>query len=153
MRGPNHREDLMADLYSVGLVKPRIMVEQPTPVTHRTITGIYQLIAYDEQKYDIKSLSALRLWGEVLTAEEYIVILAELGRRYGLTPEQSVFYAPHIGHDRTQVLLGSGGTTHADRLGKIIARLVENEPTYAIAQRAFDASYDLKKEFYDQFLV
>src|SRR3989344_3390794 len=104
-RTTTHREDAVKDLQTIGISLNKILTTEPSEVTYRVIKEMRELVKFkpeymaDRSRYDVQALTALRVAGEVLAGEEFRVICSELQRRYGLTPEKSVYYWPHLGHD------------------------------------------------------
>ena len=151
----SHRVDMRNDLEATGLSRRRIVDTVATPLTQRTIGRLLGLASYagrhNEDHYDIEVISAARVAGEVLVAEEYEFILIERYRRYGSKSADSVFYEPHHRHDRKTRPLGEGGESHADGLGTIIVNLVDSEDKLVSAIAAMEEACQLKCEFYDQF--
>lgn len=149
---PSHREDLVTDLLARGLTKERILSVRPTPATIKTIYGLFELVKFGNRYYDVKAISSLRMAGEVLVAEEYSFYVSEFERRYGLKPKNSVFYGSHLEHDRKQKPIGINGKTHSDKLGNVLARLVDTEEKLKVANESSDSALRVKAGFYYQFL-
>lgn len=145
---PSHREDLVTDLLKIGLTKNRILSARHTKRTKETIDGLYELVAFSGKYDDIKIVSALRTAGEVLVAVEYELIVPELMRRYEFKPECSVFYVLHAEHDQKLKPLGQNRRTHSDKLGSILARLVDTEEKLVIAKQSMDNAYKVKTGFW-----
>lgn len=149
---PNHREDIVYDLIQIGLDKDTILRAELTAGTKETIDAMLGLVKYNgEPHYDIHSVTALRIAGEVLAGEELEIICGELERRYGLTKEKSAFYWPHAEHDKKTAPVGYKGTSHSDRFGELLAVLVTSDKELEIVKSAVDDSYKARSGFYKQF--
>jgi hypothetical protein len=157
---PSHREDLVSDLLSMGMTEDRHrkswFTSETKTAADESIDAIHYCLNTDFP--DVSLIAYLRFWGEVLTAVEYKELWPRI--RLLLGPRESKFYLPHIGHDEQQTLLAKiednvDSTTHADELGKFLARLVDSAPTKSravdCAEAACRKASDLKINFYRQF--
>lgn len=154
-KGPSHREDLVADLTRIGLTKKQILSEKPTLQTREAIKALYDLLIYEEQFYNIKILVSLRIAEELLVAEEYRYILAELERRYGLKIEDSAFYGPHFLHDKKQKSFGAPdkAESHSDKFNKVLARMIDTKEKCEAAKHYMNAACEARSKFFDQFAL
>lgn len=156
-KGANHREHAVQDLQAIGVDTGRILSVKPTRSTYRVGSMLRNLVVFDKadigqrSNYDIRALTALRFAGEVLPGEEFDLFCHELERRYGLIAEKSVFYWPHLGHDKKEVLLGEPGSSHADRFGIALVKLVDKDKACSLAMCALEKSFKTRYAFYDQF--
>lgn len=149
---PNHREDAVYDLIQIGLDKDTILRTELTAGTKATIDAMLGLVKYNhEPHYDMRSVTALRVAGEVLAGEELEIICEELERRYGLTKEKSAFYWPHVEHDKKTGPVGYKGTSHSDRFGELLAILVKSETDLEIVKSTIDDSYKARSKFWKRF--
>jgi len=120
---PSHREDLIADLIALGTTKRKIIETRPTPETQNTIQETFDVIytyIYDEKFCDIKILSMLRFWGEILVSVEYGQFWKRIKKQLApIGDNKSRFYYPHYNHDgRTKMVEASPASpNHSGRLG------------------------------------
>ncbi|CAM5484557.1 hypothetical protein SAVIM338S_03342 [Streptomyces avidinii] len=155
---PSHREDMTRDLYRLGISREALVASRPTAATLRAITGTLGLIADagGHEDADLRLLTVLRFWGEVLVSAEYGRLWERMGPVF--TREggnRSRFYHPHHVHDAkthslATVSLLSG--THSDRLATRVAELLGREETTARFKEMEERTLLLKTDFYDQFL-
>ena len=69
---PSHREDLVADLMTLGATRAQILGARPTVVTQAVIEGSFALLAEATQRdTDLELMTIIRFWGEVLVSVEY----------------------------------------------------------------------------------
>ncbi|SDK61630.1 hypothetical protein [Streptomyces indicus] len=156
----SHREDMIEDMLQLGISRAELAASRPTAATLEAVNATFALIADagGRPDSDLRLLTILRFWGEILVSTEY----AQLWHRMGplLTRDgenRSHFYYPHLVHDAKAHPLASVSllaTSHADRLARRLhALLTAAEPGAAAA--AFRAeeqrSLDIKLRFYDQF--
>jgi hypothetical protein len=161
---PSHREDLKHDLLEVG-VDPRAVVERRrTPATWRTIERTFDLVADlggadGKGLTDLRLVTFLRFWGEVLVSVEYDHVWQRIGPVLtGGGTNRSRFYHLHHVHDAKtrplpNVSLLAGG--HSDRLAARQVELLATADPAAGAdafRRVEQQVFSLKRSFYDQFL-
>ncbi|MEU6867632.1 hypothetical protein ABZ924_31080 [Streptomyces sp. NPDC046876] len=156
---PSHREDMVQDLFRLGVTREALVASRPTAETKRAIGEAFDLIAeaggHDDA--DLRLLTILRFWGEVLVSVEYeklwermAPLLTDDGGR-----NRSRFYHPHLVHDAkthslATVSLLSG--SHSDRLATRVTELLAREGSSDCFREAEERALDLKLAFYDQFL-
>jgi hypothetical protein len=160
---PSHREDLKHDMLQLG-VDPRALIERRrTPATWKAIERTFDLVADlggadGEGLTDLRLVTFLRFWGEVLVSVEYDHMWRRIGPILtGDGPNRSRFYHLHYVHDAKNrplpnVSLLAGG--HSDRLAaRQVELLAAADP--ALAADAFRqverSAVALKLSFYDQF--
>lgn len=149
---PNHREDAVYDLISIGIPRERILRTELSEGTKSSISALLELVTYDGSgHYDVRAVTALRVAGEVLPGEEFLAICNELERRYNFTKDKSRFYWPHLGHDQKTTPLGEYGTSHADRFGKVLAQIATSEAKLQVATKSMNDSCEARSIFYGQF--
>ncbi|MFI5766382.1 hypothetical protein ACIA8F_36300 [Streptomyces sp. NPDC051563] len=70
---PSHREDMTQDLRRLGVSREALVASRPTAATRRAITDTLELIADagGHEDADLRLLTFLRFWGEVLVSVEY----------------------------------------------------------------------------------
>lgn len=139
---PSHREDLITDLLQIGIKHSEIKKTAPTEETTEVIKEVFNLIhkfSNDENFSYIMLLTFLRYWSEVLTALEYELLWPRIKKL--LNGKDSVFYFPHMVHDKDTDDLcviakarSKGGFTHSDMLGRRLVKMI------SITQNKFKAS-------------
>lgn len=153
----SHREDMKDDLFQLGVSRTDLVETRPTAMTSDTITKTLDLIA-DAGRHgdsDLRLLTILRFWGEVLVSVEY----GQLWRRMEPLLSQggenrSRFYYPHHIHDAKAHSLAAASllsATHSDRLGMRLSELLsrtDSAESFLATERAI---LRLKLDFYDQF--
>jgi hypothetical protein len=159
----SHREDMTEDLYELGLTRRAVVESRPTPATRRAIVRTLDLIADagqrdDAAEADLRIVTLLRFWGEILVAVEYSCMWERMAPSFTAGGgNTSRFYYPHYVHDaKAHPLAGVSllSTTHSDRLATRLVALLSRTGSGAAAafteteQRALR----LKEAFYDQFL-
>ncbi len=150
--GPTHREDTVYDLGRIGIPKLEILTANVSPGTQRTIDSTIALVQYDgNTDYDVRTVTALRVAGEVLAGVEMGLICQELERRYGLSKADSKFYWPHAEHDKKTVPIGEAGVSHSDRFGQVLVRLVSSYSDLEVVKDSMERSYEARAGFYQQF--
>ncbi|MBT2539203.1 hypothetical protein J7E99_00405 [Streptomyces sp. ISL-44] len=153
----SHREDMTADMYRLGVSREALVHTRPTPATKRAIDATFDLIAdagtHDDA--DLRVLTILRFWGEILVSVEY----GRLWERMEpvLTQDGSRFYYPHHSHDAKGTSLATANllaTSHSDRLAtRVWAFLGSGGEGAADSFREVERrSLQIKVGFYDQFL-
>jgi len=150
-KGQSHRENLVTDLIKIGITKKEILETEPTKETIEAIKSLFALLKFQDF-HDIKILVSLRMAEELLVAEEYSFILAELKSRYNIHINDSIFYGPHYMHDRKQKPFGVSGESHADEFNKILAAIINMEEKCAAAKHAIAAACEARMKFFDQFV-
>ncbi|MFD8233114.1 hypothetical protein ACFV20_14705 [Streptomyces sp. NPDC059696] len=155
----SHREDMKEDLLQLGITREELVASRPTEATRRAVEDAFALIADagSHADADLRLLTFLRFWGEVLVSVEYEhlwrrmepVLTGEGGRN------RSRFYYPHYVHDAkahplTSVSLLSA--THSDRLATRISDLLARPGGAEAFRETEERALRLKAAFYDQFL-
>ncbi|MFE6842839.1 hypothetical protein [Streptomyces sp. NPDC057686] len=157
-RTPSHREDMTQDMSRLGISRSALVASRPTAGTRRAIEDTLELIAGagGHANADLRLLTVLRFWGEVLVSVEYgrlwermAPLLTDDGRN------RSRFYHPHHVHDAkthslATVSLLSG--SHSDRLAARVTELLAQEESTDCFRELEERALDLKTRFYDQFL-
>lgn len=157
---PSHREDLVSDLLQIGLTHHQIMSAVPSDATLKTLQRTFAFFAGDPDTphYQVKLMTLLRFWGEVLIAAEYQMLWPRL-ESMGLQKSgahSSRFYHPHLVHDAkhksvTQYSLVSA-TTHSDQLAISLQSLLDKEEAVAYCAEIETEIVTIKSGFYDQFV-
>ncbi|GAA2245481.1 MULTISPECIES: hypothetical protein [Streptomyces] len=155
----SHREDMKEDLLQLGITREELVASRPTEATRRAVEDAFALIADagSHADADLRLLTFLRFWGEVLVSVEYEhlwrrmepVLAGEDGRN------RSRFYYPHYVHDAkahplTTVSLLSA--THSDRLATRISDLLARQGGAEAFRETEERALHLKTAFYDQFI-
>ncbi|MFF4343349.1 hypothetical protein ACFY00_25885 [Kitasatospora sp. NPDC001540] len=154
---PSHREDMTEDLRRLGIGNERIAASRPTAATLHAVNETFALVADagGRPDSDLRILTVLRFWGEVLVSVEYTRLWERMARRLTVEGEnRSVFYHPHLLHDaKTAPLAGLAAEpgTHADALAARVAALLVDERSTAVFAELEERAYRIKAEFYDQF--
>lgn len=155
---PSHREDMTQDMRRLGISRQALAASRPTAATQEVVRDTLELIADagGHADSDLRLLTILRFWGEVLVSVEYgrlwermAPLLTEEGRN------RSRFYYPHHVHDAkthslATVSLLSG--SHSDRLATRVTELLAQEESTDCFRELEERALRLKTRFYDQFL-
>ena len=155
---PSHREDLMSDLLQLGLTRQAILNTTPSPATLAVIQETFALFvdAADDELYQVKLLTILRFWGEVLIAAEYEMLWGRL-QTLGLTAtgsQRSRFYYLHFIHDAKQkplTHLSLIGATHSDLVAVCLKTLLTSAPAIAHCAKVEEKIVMIKTAFYAHF--
>ncbi|WP_282791978.1 hypothetical protein [Streptomyces sp. CC224B] len=154
----SHREDMTEDLFHLGISRRALVTSRPTDTTRRVILDSLELIADAgaEDDADVRLLTLLRFWGEVLVSVEYGCLWERMGPLLTRDGEnRSRFYYPHHSHDAKAHPLAKVSllsTTHSDRLGRRLSELLAREPSTDSFKEVEERALRLKTDFYDQFL-
>ncbi|MFI1396371.1 hypothetical protein [Streptomyces sp. NPDC020681] len=155
---PSHREDMKEDLLRLGVSRRAVVESRPTAATMSAINDSFELIADAGRRdnADLRLLTILRFWGEVLVSIEYGQLwerMAPLLTRDG--ENLSRFYYPHHVHDAKAHSLANVSllsATHSDRLATRLTELLAREDSTDCFKEVEQRSLELKVGFYDQFL-
>ncbi|MEU9234619.1 hypothetical protein [Streptomyces subrutilus] len=156
----SHREDMTADMIRLGVSREALVHSRPTAATRLAIDATFDLIADAGTRADadLRVLTILRFWGEILVSVEYGRLWERMEPRFDQDGENaSRFYFPHHQHDaKAEPLVTAGllATTHADRLAtRVGAYLGSGGAAAADSFREMEErSLRIKVDFYDQFL-
>jgi hypothetical protein len=162
----SHREDMTEDMTALGITRRALVESRPTAATRRTIARTLDLVADagrrpDPTDADLRIVTLLRFWGEILVAVEYARMWERMAPAFTAGGgNTSRFYYPHHVHDaKAHPLAGVSllSTTHSDRLATRLVELLRRVPAGAGAAAAAFAEAEqralrLKEAFYDQFL-
>ncbi len=151
---PSHREDLASDLKTVGISSKEILKSYPTSKTLDCLNQLFSILRLTapEDFHEIKVLTLLRFWGEVLVSEEYGKFIPRL-EKIGLNRQNSAFYWPHFEHDKkkTPFYSKTAEKTHSDELTIILQGLLDNSAKVNYASSVEKKVFELKCQFYRQF--
>lgn len=151
---PSHREDLVADLVTLGASRERVLASRPTPVTRSVIERSFALIAEaTERATDLELMTIIRFWGEVLVSVEYGEFWRRMEAQFAAANAVSRFYHPHHHHDGRDPLADATdeAATHSGRLGACLVRLLDGEGGEERFAHTEARVLSLRLEFYDQF--
>ncbi|MEV6579626.1 hypothetical protein AB0M92_15880 [Streptomyces sp. NPDC051582] len=155
---PSHREDMTHDLRRLGVSRDALVASRPTAATRRALGDAFELIAESgaHDNGDLRLLTVLRFWGEVLVSVEYGRLWERMGPRFSPAgKDRSRFYHPHHVHDaKTRPLAGATplSGSHSDRLAARVVELLAREESSDCFRELTERSLQLKTAFYDQFL-
>ncbi|OEJ58470.1 hypothetical protein BGM19_11215 [Streptomyces agglomeratus] len=154
----SHREDMKDDLLELGVSRSALVGSRPTTATKRVIEDTFELIADAgaHARADLRLLTMLRFWGEVLVSVEYGRLWERMGPLLTRDGENhSRFYHPHYVHDAKANSLAAVSrlsTSHSDRLATRLSELLAREESAGCFREVEERSLRLKVDFYDQFL-
>ncbi len=151
---PSHREDLVADLVTLGATRAQVLASRPTAVTRAVIDRSFALLAEaTEGDSDLELMTIIRFWGEVLVSVEYGEYWRRMAGRFAAAKVPSRFYHPHHHHDGRDPLATAGedSLTHSGRLGACLVRLLAGEDGAERFAATEARVLALRLEFYDQF--
>lgn len=159
---PSHRELLFQDLLNLGATSDLILTTPETPITQQVRNASYQLMisCLRDPQGQVGLVALLRFWAEVLVAVEYSCLWPRLSERLsnGQSPHKirSEFYYFHMIHDSRNSDIGQekilGGLTHAQELAIHLKQLITSEEALAYCLKLQETAYQLKCQFYDQFV-
>jgi hypothetical protein len=155
---PSHRELLKEDLFALGVTRNALVTSRPAEATMRAIARTLRLIAEagEGEHANVRLLTILRFWGEVLVSVEYGQLWRRMASRLTTADggNRSVFYHPHYVHDAKAHPLATaaaGRATHSDQLGLRLWQLVGLPGARDCFMRTEQAVLVVKEDFYDQF--
>jgi hypothetical protein len=151
---PSHREDMRDDLLRLGIPRSELVATKPTSATLQAITDTMSTIAEAgaAPHADLRLLTILRFWGEVLVSVEYGSLWRRIGP--GLASQGSRFYHPHHVHDaKAHPLEAASPTdaTHSDQLGGRLRELLDSTDARQSFLDVERSALAVKLRFYDQF--
>ncbi|HIK19113.1 MAG TPA: hypothetical protein IGS53_28050 [Leptolyngbyaceae cyanobacterium M33_DOE_097] len=159
---PSHRELLFQDLLNLGATSAMILTTPETPTTQNIRNESYQrLVSCLGEKYcQVGLVAFLRFWAEVLVSVEYSCLWQRISERLcnGQSPHKirSEFYYFHMIHDSRNSDIGQesilGGLTHSQELAIHLKRLISSEDALVYCLKLQEKAYQLKCQFYDQFI-
>lgn len=151
---PSHREDLVADLVTLGATRAQVLASRPSPVTRAVIEHSFALIAEaTERETDLELMTIIRFWGEVLVSVEYGEFWRRMEGQFAAADALSRFYHPHHHHDGRDPLAVAtdASATHSGRLGACLVRLLDGDGGEERFAQTEARVLALRLEFYDQF--
>lgn len=147
-QGPTHQDNRLADLWRMGVSKEKAVCTEATPKTRQTLREMHGLVRFPQEDYDLRVLIALRVFGEILVAETYRRVVGCMEKQFGLTVEESVFYAPHFFHDKKD-----GEDGHTQAFDELLSQLICDERTVAVASETATRAFKVRFDFHDQFIA
>jgi hypothetical protein len=159
---PSHRELLFQDLLNLGATSEMILITSETPTTQKVRNESYQRLVscLGEKHCQVGLVAFLRFWAEVLVSVEYSCLWQRISERLsnGQAPHKirSEFYYFHMIHDSRNSDIGQesilGGLTHSQELAIHLKRLISSEDALVYCLNLQENAYQLKYQFYDQFI-
>jgi len=153
---PSHRENLVTDLLALGATRQQVLGSRPTSVTTAVIEETLALM-FDAARScsDLRILTILRFWGEVLVSVEYGEFWGRMDPLFAAAGVTSRFYRPHHHHDGREPLASASPSdqTHSGRLGACLAPLLAAGAAVEELARTEDQVLASRMRFYDQFLA
>lgn len=153
---PSHREELVHDLIFIGAKKTDILCARPTSATTCAIEETLLLVNNAAAELsDLKLLTILRFWGEVLVSTEYGEFWKRLSKQFFVDGKiRSRFYYPHYCHDSREPIKQSSllSSTHSGRLGSRLQEMLDNEESRNSFLEVEKEILNIKTKFYNQFV-
>jgi hypothetical protein len=158
----SHRELLFQDLLNLGATPAMILTTPETIATGKIRAQSYQVMieCLGKTHSQVGLVAFLRFWAEVLVSIEYSCLWQRISER--LSNERtshkarSEFYYFHMIHDSRNSDIGKetilGGLTHSQELAVHLKRLIVSEDALALCIDLTESAYQLKCQFYDQFV-
>gem|GEM_PF-543070 len=158
----SHRELLFQDLLNLGATPEMILATPEMPATRMIRDKSYKLMVscLGEKYCQVGLVAFLRFWAEVLVSVEYSCLWQRISERLsdGQSSHKirSEFYYFHMIHDRRNSDIGKesflGGLTHAQELAIHLQGLIVSEDALLYCINFEENAYQLKCQFYDQFV-
>jgi hypothetical protein len=159
---PSHRELLMIDMMKIGINREKILFTPLSEATKKLISASLALLFKKDcnaNHHQIRILTVLRFWGEVLVAIEYQSFWEVLKKR-GLSSEEgenkSIFYEPHIVHDSKKKSFTDNDYlmffNHSDRLTIQLKKHLNSIDDFDFCKKLSNEVLSIKSEFYNQFI-
>lgn len=159
---PSHRELLFHDLIHLGVSRERILTTPETAATHLVRAECDRLLitCLNAEYSQVGLVTFLRFWAEVLVSIEYACLWTRISERLsdGRSADRirSEFYYFHKIHDSRSSDIGEesilGGLTHSQELAIHLHKLISSEPILHYCMDIENAVYQLKYQFYNQFI-
>lgn len=151
---PSHREDLVRDLKVLGATTDEILACRPTAATRAVLLDTLELMA-DATCYasDLKVLTMLRFWGEVVVSVEYGEYWKRMRPHFAAAERKSRFFYEHYSHDGREPLstASTRSRTHSGQLGETLKGLLDTAEAAEVFAAVESSVLDLRMRFYDQF--
>ena len=160
---PSHRELLFQDLLNLGATTDMILKTPETEITQRLRVDSNKLMVdcLDRPHAQVGLIAFLRFWAEVTVSVEYSCLWPRISERLAKGQSRhkirSEFYYFHMIHDNRSSDLGKesflGGLTHAQELAIHLQKLITDQDSLNCCLQLEEQAYQLKYQFYGQFLV
>jgi hypothetical protein len=160
---PSHRELLFQDLLNLGATAEMILKTPETEITQQLRAASNQMMVdcLDRPCSQVGLIAFLRFWAEVTVSVEYSCLWPRISERLAKGASRhkirSEFYYFHMIHDNRSSDLGKegflGGLTHAQELAIHLQKLITDQAALDYCLKLEQQAYQLKYQFYDQFLV
>jgi hypothetical protein len=160
---PSHRELLFQDLLNLGATAEMILKTPETETTQQLRAASNQMMVdcLDRPCSQVGLIAFLRFWAEVTVSIEYSCLWPRISERLAKGASRhkirSEFYYFHMIHDNRSSDLGKegflGGLTHAQELAIHLQKLITDQAALDCCLQFEEQAYQLKYQFYDQFLV
>jgi hypothetical protein len=160
---PSHRELLFQDLLNLGATAEMILKTPETEITQQLRAASNQIMVdcLDRPCSQVGLIAFLRFWAEVTVSVEYSCLWPRISERLAKGASRhkirSEFYYFHMIHDNRSSDLGKegflGGLTHAQELAIHLQKLITDRAALDYCLKLEQQAYQLKYQFYDQFLV
>lgn len=159
---PSHRELLFQDLLNLGATSDMILITPETATTQKVRHESYQQLVscLGKQHGQVGLVAFLRFWAEVLVSVEYSCLWQRMSERLSNGQSRhkirSEFYYFHMIHDSRHSDIGQesilGGLTHSQELAIHLKKLILSQEALAYCLNLQENAYQLKCQFYDQFI-
>jgi hypothetical protein len=146
----------------MGATAEMILATPETPTTQRIRNESQQVLlsCLQSNHCQVGLVAWLRFWGEVLVSIEYGCfwkrISERLADRHTENKKRSEFYYFHMIHDSRGSDIGQknklGGLTHSQELAVHLESLIQTEEALNYCLRLEETAFQLKHQFYDQFI-
>jgi hypothetical protein len=152
---PSHREDLVEDLVVLGADRSQILGVRPTQATSEVLVATLDLMSHAvADASDVRVLTMLRLWGEVVVAVEYGELWdRRIESHFQSAGRPSRFYREHYSHDGCEPLATASVETHSGRLGTCLRTMVGDRAALTAFLSVEARVIETRLRFYDQFTV
>lgn len=156
---PSHREDLVADLITLGITRGQVLASRPTSVTASVLADtLDQMADATTDPTGVKVWTMLRFWGEVVVSVEYGEYWKRMKAAFATAGRESRFYYPHHSHDGSEPLacasvekIDDPDATHSCRMGGCLKRLLDATGAEDRFAEVEARVLELRLRFYDQF--
>jgi len=159
--GRSHREDLVVDLLHVGVDLQTVNRFEPSAATARILaeTKDYVRSILKEPNPSLPCAAFTRFWGEILTSVEYGLLWEAALKQKFEREDASVFYWNHFRYDRKEISFERDyssdenyADSHSDQLTNEIRHMIRAKQDARLVEGINERAFDLKYEFYTQFL-
>lgn len=159
---PSHRELLFHDLLNLGASRETILSSAETAHTRAIREESFRLLTrhLDTRNFQVGIITILRFWAEVLISVEYQCLWKKISERLSASKSdknpRSEFYYFHMIHDARISDIGKegllGGLTHSQALALHLKKSIFSEEALEYCISLEKEVFQLKYQFYDQFI-